>query len=278
MSAPNQYEFLHAEGSDTPIKGWVRGVPLERQARAAAAEHRLAAVRRPVGRGDARRAPGHRRDRRLGGADRGAIIPAAVGVDIGCGMAAVRTTLTRQRPARQPRASCATRSSAACRSATGPGGEHRAAARRRRRPAGAVGTGRAARGDPRQASARSAPDKVDKQLGTLGGGNHFIEICLDEDDRVWVMLHSGSRGIGNLIGTLLHRAGARGTGERMLGFHLPDKDLAFFLRGRAAVRRLRGGGVVGAGLRARQPRGDDGAGAARDAPAPAEVPAREGRR
>jgi len=39
------------------------------------------------------------------------------------------------------------------------------------------------------------------QMGTLGGGNHFIEICLDEDERVWVMLHSGSRGIGNAIGT-----------------------------------------------------------------------------
>ena len=47
------------------------------------------------------------------------------------------------------------------------------------------------------------------QLGTLGGGNHFIEVCLDEADRVWVMLHSGSRGIGNRIGTLLHRRRAR---------------------------------------------------------------------
>jgi tRNA-splicing ligase RtcB len=44
-------------------------------------------------------------------------------------------------------------------------------------------------------------DKLDRQLGSLGGGNHFIEVCLDEtDDRVWVMLHSGSRGVGNRIG------------------------------------------------------------------------------
>ena len=45
-------------------------------------------------------------------------------------------------------------------------------------------------------------DKLDRQIGTLGGGNHFIEICLDEADAVWVMLHSGSRGTGNLIGNL----------------------------------------------------------------------------
>ena len=50
-----------------------------------------------------------------------------------------------------------------------------------------------------------------KQLGTLGGGNHFIEVCLDTEQTVWVMLHSGSRGIGNLIGQTLHRAGARRT-------------------------------------------------------------------
>jgi RNA-splicing ligase RtcB len=47
------------------------------------------------------------------------------------------------------------------------------------------------------------------QLGTLGTGNHFIELCLDEDDFVWVMLHSGSRGVGNRIGTLLHRGAKR---------------------------------------------------------------------
>ena len=52
-----------------------------------------------------------------------------------------------------------------------------------------------------------------QQMGTLGGGNHFIEVCLDEANRVWVMLHSGSRGIGNAIGTLLHRAGEEGRRE-----------------------------------------------------------------
>src|SRR5690606_27481217 len=66
-------------------------------------------------------------------------------------------------------------------------------------------------------------------LGTLGTGNHFIELCLDEADRVWVMLHSGSRGIGNRIGTYFI-AKAR---EALLrqDIHLPDQDLAYFEEG-----------------------------------------------
>jgi tRNA-splicing ligase RtcB (3'-phosphate/5'-hydroxy nucleic acid ligase) len=68
-----------------------------------------------------------------------------------------------------------------------------------------------------------------QQMGTLGGGNHFIEICLDEQQRVWVMLHSGSRGIGNAIGRHFI-AEAR---EEMLRHHvhLPDLDLAYFREG-----------------------------------------------
>ncbi len=68
-----------------------------------------------------------------------------------------------------------------------------------------------------------------KQIGTLGGGNHFIELCLDEADRVWVMLHSGSRGIGNLIGRYFISAAK----EEMLehNVHLPDKDLAYLHEG-----------------------------------------------
>jgi tRNA-splicing ligase RtcB len=69
------------------------------------------------------------------------------------------------------------------------------------------------------------------QLGTLGGGNHFIEVCLDEADRVWVMLHSGSRGIGNAIGTYFIEL-ARRDAERV-SLSLPDKDLAYFPEGAA---------------------------------------------
>ncbi|WP_414947271.1 RtcB family protein, partial [Klebsiella pneumoniae] len=67
--------------------------------------------------------------------------------------------------------------------------------------------------------------------GTLGGGNHFIELCLDESERVWVMLHSGSRGTGNLIGTYFIERARRELEKRVLGFHVPDRDLAFFLEG-----------------------------------------------
>jgi tRNA-splicing ligase RtcB len=67
------------------------------------------------------------------------------------------------------------------------------------------------------------------QLGTLGGGNHFIEVCLDEAGRVWVMLHSGSRGIGNAIGTYFIEL-ARKDAERS-ELRLPDRDLAYFPEG-----------------------------------------------
>jgi tRNA-splicing ligase RtcB len=68
-----------------------------------------------------------------------------------------------------------------------------------------------------------------KQLGTLGGGNHFIELCIDESDDVWVMLHSGSRGIGNAIGRYFIEKAKKDVGTQ-LG-RLPDKDLAYFTEG-----------------------------------------------
>jgi tRNA-splicing ligase RtcB len=69
------------------------------------------------------------------------------------------------------------------------------------------------------------------QMGTLGGGNHFIEVCLDEADRVWVMLHSGSRGIGNAIGTYFIDLARRDVDSS--GAHLPDRDLAYLREGSA---------------------------------------------
>jgi tRNA-splicing ligase RtcB len=68
-----------------------------------------------------------------------------------------------------------------------------------------------------------------KQLGTLGGGNHFIELCLDENNDVWVMLHSGSRGIGNCIGRYFINLAKK---ERQSRFgHVPDRDLSYFAEG-----------------------------------------------
>ena len=71
-----------------------------------------------------------------------------------------------------------------------------------------------------------------RQLGTLGGGNHFIELCLDESQNVWVMLHSGSRGIGNVIGRYFIER-ARREMERQ-DVHLPDRDLAWLAEGSPA--------------------------------------------
>jgi tRNA-splicing ligase RtcB len=68
-----------------------------------------------------------------------------------------------------------------------------------------------------------------RQLGTLGGGNHFIEVCLDEAGSVWAMLHSGSRGIGNAIGTCFIELARRDAERRQL--NLPDRDLAYFEEG-----------------------------------------------
>ena len=224
----HQYELLHAQGA-TPIKGWVRGVPLESQAHE---QLRNIASLPFVGPWVAVMPDVHLGKGATVGSvvpTRGAIIPAAVGVDIGCGMAAVRTTL---RAKDLPDSLGLLRSSIerSVPVGNGPGGDHR------KRP-DSIDTRIAQSGlMPRLEAVRARHpkvrnDKVDKQLGTLGGGNHFIEICLDEADAVWVMLHSGSRGTGNLIGTYFIEQARRQLERRVLGFHLPDKDLAFFLEG-----------------------------------------------
>jgi tRNA-splicing ligase RtcB len=69
------------------------------------------------------------------------------------------------------------------------------------------------------------------QIGTLGGGNHFIELCLDEANRAWVMLHSGSRGIGNAIGSYFIELAKRDAERNQIV--LPDRDLAYFPEGAA---------------------------------------------
>jgi tRNA-splicing ligase RtcB len=158
---------------------------------------------------------------------RGAIIPAAVGVDIGCGMSAVRLTLR----ADQLPDSLAKARAAIERAVPVGFDEHGdsdaldgAAAPLERRLARMV--------DKHPAIARRHKDwrgKWVRQLGSLGGGNHFIELCIDEAQQVWVMLHSGSRGIGNSIGQYFIAA-AR---EEMtkLDVHLPDRDLAYLREG-----------------------------------------------
>jgi tRNA-splicing ligase RtcB len=158
-----------------------------------------------------------------------AIIPAAVGVDIGCGMVAVRTSLTADRlPSNVgellfDHISAAVPVGSAAESKKGqwdkiPGYVNQAWGKLQPGFEEVVG---------RHGRSRIAP--VENQLGTLGGGNHFIEICLDEEQQVWIMLHSGSRGVGNKIGTHFTEL-AKKDMER-LGIGLPNRDLAYFKEG-----------------------------------------------
>ncbi len=150
---------------------------------------------------------------------RGAVAPTAVGVDIGCGMAAVRSSLTADL------LPCSLR-------------ELRLAVEQ------AIPTGFSEHRDPvdwepAQGLFRSFRDldsrvrdletKARRQLGTLGGGNHFIELCLDEEQRVWVMLHSGSRHVGKELAEA-HIARAKRLPHNA---QLPDRNLAVFLEGSA---------------------------------------------
>ncbi|HWM03897.1 MAG TPA: RtcB family protein [Actinophytocola sp.] len=150
---------------------------------------------------------------------RDAVSPAAVGVDIGCGMTAVRTSL---RAADLP-ADLRRLRSAVERAVPVGSGQHKATAFTDR---DSEDWDQFWHGfDDLTSAVRANVAKALHQMGTLGGGNHFIEICLDTDQRVWVMLHSGSRGIGNLLAQ--HHIGvARGLAHNR---ELPDPDLAVFL-------------------------------------------------
>src|SRR5690606_15515583 len=215
--------------SETPMGIWVCGVRLE----VTVCDQLRNVVSRPfVGPWVAVKPDVHLGDGATVGSvvpTQGAIIPAAVGVDIGCGMAAVRTTLN----ARDLPDSLARLRSAIERAipvGNGPGGEHR-------KTPDSVETALAHSGlwhrleRIKAKHPRIRLDKVEKQLGTLGGGNHFIEVCLDESEAVWMMLHSGSRGTGNLIGSYFIQRAREELGKRVLGYHVPDKDLAFFMEG-----------------------------------------------
>jgi tRNA-splicing ligase RtcB len=162
----------------------------------------------------------------------GAIMPAAVGVDIGCGMIAVRTQLTS--------ADLAGRPLAPLRVAIERAVPVSAGGRNQRISATA-----APRVAELEAVSEVQPDQRNgrwrEQLGSLGSGNHFIEVSLDELDRVWLFLHSGSRGVGNKIAQH-HIRIARDLMERYW-IRLPDPDLAYLVEGTdefwAYIRELR---------------------------------------
>lgn len=158
-------------------------------------------------------------------ATKGAIIPAAVGVDIGCGMNAVRTSL---KASDLPDSLADLRHSIERGIPLGAGGNNQKSG-----PKWDSLFNRLPKGDLRwglplilAATNDEGAKRAAGQLGTLGSGNHFIEICLDESQDVWIMLHSGSRGTGNIIGRQFI-AQAKQVMEKYF-VTLPDKDLAFF--------------------------------------------------
>lgn len=229
-SNESAYNFIQDE-KGVPIKMWTKGVPVDEKSK----DQLLKTAQMPfiykwmavmpdvhVGIGAT-----------IGSVipTKGAIIPAAVGVDIGCGMMAARTSLT---------------------ASDLPDNLHALRTELERLiPHGMTkGRGRRDRGSWENTSERV--DQVwaelvtdfeyicakhprlkntnnHKQLGTLGTGNHFVEVCLDEHQQVWIMLHSGSRGVGNAIGNHFIELARKDMQKHFI--HLPDKDLAYLVEG-----------------------------------------------
>jgi len=221
------YDVLFTEGA-RPIKMWTQGVAVDEESKA---QLRNAAKLPFIFKWIAVMPDVHAGKGATVGSvipTKGAIIPAAVGVDIGCGMLASRTTLS---------ASDLPDNLAGIRSAIERAVPH---GRTHGRDKGAWDTPIAraieAWGElgPRFQTICAKYPKLAKtnnlnHLGTLGTGNHFIEVCLDQEDRVWFMLHSGSRGVGNAIGSLFIELAKQDM--RRWFVNIPDADLAYFPEG-----------------------------------------------
>lgn len=165
-------------------------------------------------------------------ATKGAVIPAAVGVDIGCGMAAVRLNLT---PDRLDEASLRRAFDAIL--ACTPVGTRQHTIENTHREACAEFEAEMADIETRTPGILRPMKGMNwrRQLGTLGGGNHFIELEVDEADGVWLMLHSGSRGVGNVMAQHFIRLAMRHTSKK--GVVLPDRSLSYFEEGEELFNR-----------------------------------------
>jgi tRNA-splicing ligase RtcB (3'-phosphate/5'-hydroxy nucleic acid ligase) len=228
-----EQNYLVDASQRMPIKMWTNGVPVEESAMAQLRNvaslpfvHRHVAVMPDVHWG---------MGATVGSVipTRGAIVPAAVGVDIGCGMMAVKTNLT---------ASDLPDTLAGVRSAIEAAVPHGRTDNGRENDRGAWG-------EPPEPVVHTAASLLERlqeiageekglaravrrapyHVGTLGTGNHFIEVCLDTDQAVWVMLHSGSRGIGNAIG--MHFIDLARKDMKRWFISLPDEDLAYLPQG-----------------------------------------------
>src|SRR5437667_4548800 len=228
MSSERSYDVIQPEGG-VPIKAWTRGVPIEE-----AAARQLANVARLpfIHRWGAAMPDVHCGICATVGSVTptvGAIIPAAVGVDIGCGMMAVETTLT---------ANDLPQSLREVRAAIEAAVPHGRTPRGRDKgswgtppPAAVLAWAGLKPGFDAIVTRHPAVGHSNHQthLGTLGTGNHFIEVCLDEGDRVWFLLHSGSRGVGTRIGSYFIELAKKDMRKWMV--NLPDADLAYLPEG-----------------------------------------------
>lgn len=224
------YDVLQ-QGNSKPVKTWTQGVPFEAEAK----QQLLNVAGLPFVKPWVAAMP----DVHVGkGATIGsviptvnAIIPAAVGVDLGCGMMAVKTSLT---------ASDLPDHLLAIRSSIEAAVPHGRSVGRGKRDTGSWGEAPAdvvakwaLLADDFELLCERTPCLRNtnnlNHLGTLGTGNHFIELCLDENNSVWVMLHSGSRGVGNRIGTTYIERAKKEMQRWMI--NLPDKDLAYLPEG-----------------------------------------------
>lgn len=216
-----------------PVKAWTRGVPLEKEAERQLLNvaqmpfvyHHIAAmpdVHWGIGATVGSVIP-----------TVGAIIPAAVGVDIGCGMMAVQTTLqAKELPDNlKEMRSCIEQAVPHGRTHSGGRGDRGAWHTIPNPQAEVWGTLKTDLERVAGRHPRLLKGKVNhvQHLGTLGTGNHFIEVCLDESEAVWFMLHSGSRGIGNRIGTYFIERAKQDM--RQWDHTLPDVNLSYFKEG-----------------------------------------------
>lgn len=230
MTDPEPYVRFDPPGG-VPVKAWVRGVPLEDAAR-----RQLDNVARLpfVGPWVAVMPDVHWGLGATVGSvipTRGAIVPAAVGVDIGCGMMAVRTSLVAGDLPDDLRGVRAAIERAVPHGRTHQGGPNdRGAWRDLPRAVEEAWKPLASRFDTLRARhPRLGKGNSVNHLGTLGTGNHFVEVCLDGSDRVWFLLHSGSRGVGNRIGTYFIEQAREALTARDVS--LPDRDLAWLDEG-----------------------------------------------
>lgn len=232
MSSNSNYDLICDRG--VPIKAWVKGVFFEEQARQQVLNvatlpfiYRWIAVMPDVHMG---------KGATIGSVipTVGAIIPAAAGVDLGCGVIASRLNLTvDQLPDNLKEIRTAIEK------AVPVGRTHHGNARRDKGawhgiPPMVVAEwkNKLERGFKKIIAKHPtiAESNNVNHLGTLGTGNHFIELVSDENNHVWIMLHSGSRGVGNKIGTYFINLARKDMGKQL--HSLPDKDLAYFKEGK----------------------------------------------